>query len=60
MQRFLDQFKAGDLALADGSFSCFTLLALLLGRGVHSLFRLHQARNLDMRKGKAFGRKTRI
>ena len=60
LQRLLHQFKAGDLVLADRGFSTYTLLALLLSRGVHSLFRLHQARPADLRKGKRLGKKDRL
>lgn len=56
----LDQFKAGDLALADRGFSSYTLLGLLLRRAVHSLFRLHQARGSDLRKGKRLGKNDRL
>ena len=36
------------------------MLALLLRRGVHGLFRLHQARPADLRKGKPLGKKDRL
>jgi len=60
LQRLLHQFKPGDLVLADRGFSTYTLLALLLDRAVHSLFRLHQARPADLRKGQRLGRKDRL
>ena len=60
LQKLLGQFKAGDLALADRGFCTYTLLALLLGRGVHSLLRLHQARPADLRKGKRLGKNDRL
>jgi len=60
LQKLLDQFKAGDLALADRAFSTYTLLGLFLLRSVHSLFRLHQARPSDLRKGKRLGKKDRL
>jgi hypothetical protein len=60
LQRLLHQFKPGDLMLADRGFSTFTLLALLLSRGVHSLFRLHHARPADLRKGKRLGKNDRL
>ncbi len=60
LQKLLDQFKAGDLALADRGFNSYTLLALLLLRGAHSLFRLHQRRPADLRKGKRLGKNDRL
>jgi IS4 transposase len=60
LQRLLHQFKPGDLVLADRGFSTYTLLGLLLSRGVESLFRLHQARPTDLRKGKRLGKKDRL
>ncbi len=60
LHKLLDQFKAGDLALADRGFNCYTLLALLLSRGVHSLLRLHHARPADLRKGKRLGKNDRL
>lgn len=60
LRGLLDQFKPGDLALADRGFSSYTLLGLLLGQSVHSLFRLHQARPSDLRQGKALGKNDRL
>ena len=60
LQRLLDQFKPGDLALADRGFSSYCLMALLLLRKVQCLFRLHQARPSDLRKGKRLGKNDRL
>jgi hypothetical protein len=60
LQKLLDQFQAGDLALADRGFNSYTLLALLLLRGAHGLFRLHQRRPADLRKGKRLGKNDRL
>src|SRR5881396_1488118 len=60
LQKLLDQFKAGDLALADRAFSTYTLLGLLSVGSVLSLFRLHQARPSDLRKGKRLGKNDRL
>jgi hypothetical protein len=57
--RLMDQFKAGDLVLADRGFNSYTLLALLLQRGAHSLFRRHQRRAADLSKGKRLGQNDR-
>ena len=56
----LDQFKAGDLAIADRGFSSYVLMALLLLRQVPCLFRLHRRRAADFRKGKRLGKKDRL
>ena len=58
--RLLDLFRRGDLALADRGFCSYVLMALLLQRGVHSLFRLHQRRSADLRQGKRLGKKDRL
>jgi len=60
LQKLLEQFKTGDLVLADRGFSSYTLIGLLWRRGVHSLFRLHQARPADLRKGKRLGKNDRL
>ena len=60
LHRLLDQFKPGDLALADRGFSCYTLVALLWTKKVPVLFRLHHARGRDLRKGKRLGKYDRL
>ena len=60
LQRLMDQFKTGDLVLADRGFNSYTLLALLRLRGAHSLFRLHQRRPADLRQGKRLGKNDRL
>jgi len=60
LQKLLHQFTPGDLVLADRGFSAYSLLALLLERCVHGLFRLHQARPADLRRGKRLGKNDRL
>jgi hypothetical protein len=60
LHRLLDQFKKGDLALADRGFSCYSLLALLWQRGAHCLFRIHHRQRADMRQGKCLGPNDRL
>jgi hypothetical protein len=60
LQKLRNHFKPGDLVLADRGFSCYVLIALLLLRKVQSVFRLHQARCADLRKGKRLGKNDRL
>ena len=60
LQPLMDQFKPGDLALADRGFSSYVLLGLFFLRQVACLFRLHQARPADLRKGKRLGKNDRV
>jgi len=52
--------KPGDLLLADRGFASYVVLALLERLGVPCLFRLHQARPADLRKGVRLGRHDRL
>jgi hypothetical protein len=60
LYKLLDHFKPRDLVIADRGFCNFVLLAVLLLRQVDSLFRLHQARHIDWRKGKRLGKNDRL
>jgi len=60
LKGLLDQFRRGDLAVADRGFCSYVLLALLLGREALSLFRLHQRRPADLRQGKRLGKNDRL
>jgi hypothetical protein len=58
--KLFEGFQRGDLAVADRGFCSYVWLALLLLRQVHSLFRLHQARPADLRKGQRLGKNDRL
>ena len=58
--KLLEGFKPGDLAVADRGFCNYVLLALLPLRGVAALFRLHQRRPADLRKGQRLGKNDRL
>jgi hypothetical protein len=59
-RKLWDCLKPGDLLLADRGFASYVVLALLEGLGVACLFRLHQARPSDLRKGIHLGRNDRL
>jgi hypothetical protein len=48
--------ERGDVLVGDAGFCAYALMAELHERGVHSVFRLHQARPKDLRQGKSLGR----
>lgn len=60
LKGLLNQFKRGDLAVADRGFCSYVLLVLLLWQGVFGVFRLHQRRPADLRKGKRLGKNDRL
>jgi hypothetical protein len=53
-------FQAGDLLLADRGFASYVVMALLERMGVACLFRLHQARPHDLRRGMRLGKNDRL
>ena len=60
LHKLLDHFKPNDLALADRGFSSYVLMAILFLRNVKCLFRLHQRRPTDLRKGRRLGKNDRL
>ncbi len=60
LYKLLHHFKPHDLAIADRGFSSYVLMAMLLLRKVNCLFRLHQRRSSDLRKGRRLGKKDRL
>jgi hypothetical protein len=60
LYKLLDHFKSRDLVIADRGFCNFVLIAVLLLRGAGCLFRLHQSRHIDWRKGKRLGKHDRL
>jgi hypothetical protein len=58
--RLRELFQPGDLLVADRGFATYIVMALLELIGVACLFRLHQARPHDMRKGIRLGKNDRL
>jgi Transposase DDE domain len=52
----LPLLTAGDVLVADRGFCSFAHLALLMGRGVHAVFRLHQKQIVDFTPGRGHAR----
>lgn len=59
-RRLWHHFSAGDVVLADRAYCSYVDLARLLGKGVFSVFRLHQRRVADFRKGQRLGPDDRL
>jgi hypothetical protein len=55
LRAMLDQFQAWDIALGDRYFCSYWQIALFRQRLVDGLFRMHQKRKVDFRKGKRLG-----
>ena len=53
-------FRAGDVVLADRAYCSYVDLARLSRRGVDCVFRLHQRRPDDFRKGRPLGDQDRL
>src|SRR5262249_62109866 len=56
LRMVLDQFRPGDIVLADRFFCSYWLIAALRARGVDVGVRLHQRRPADFRRGRRLGR----
>lgn len=55
LREVMMQFSAGDVVLGDRYFASYVLVALFQAQGVDVLFRQHQRRKVDFRKGKRLG-----
>jgi len=56
----INQFQAGDIVLGDRFFCSYWVIAALRRRGVDVVFRLHQRRTADFRRGRRLGRADRL
>ena len=52
----LPLLKRGDVLVADRGFCSFAHLAMLICKGVHAVFRLHQKQIVDFTPGRAHAR----
>lgn len=59
LRMVLDEFRPGDIVLADRFFCSYWVIAALLARGVDVVVRLHQRRRADFRCGDRLGRGDR-
>jgi hypothetical protein len=55
-----DALEKGDVVVGDRYFGSYADIALLLERGVHGVYRLHQSRPADFRQGTRLGRDDRL
>jgi len=60
LRSMLDRLHAGDVLLADTYFCSFFMIALLQSQRVDALFRQHQRRITDFRKGRRLGSKDHL
>ena len=60
LRRMIAFFKKGDVVLADRGFCSYANIALLVGRGVEVVMRLHQKRKSDFRQGRPLGSYDRL
>jgi hypothetical protein len=55
LRQLLDDVPAGSVLLADRYYCSYWMLALARERGIDVVFRMHQKRHYDFRKGKRLG-----
>jgi hypothetical protein len=54
-RRLMDRLRAGEIVLGDRVFASFFGIVGLSERGIDGLFRMHQARRYDFRRGRRLG-----
>ena len=60
LRGLLDDFRPGDIVLADRFHCSYWAIAALRARGVDVVVRLHQARRADFRRGRRLGREDHL
>jgi hypothetical protein len=59
-RQLLDTLRPGDVLLADRYYCSYWMIALALARGVDVVFRQHQLRRTDFRRGHRLGRNDHV
>jgi hypothetical protein len=59
-RQLFDQLRAGDVVVADRYYCSYWMIALLAPLGVDVVFRLHQLRHYDFRRGRRLGHDDHI
>jgi hypothetical protein len=60
LRTLLDRLKRGEILLGDRYFASYFMLAALIDRGVDGLFRMHQRRKFDFRRGRQLGAEDHV
>ncbi len=60
LRMVIDEFRPGDIVLADRLFCSYWAIATLKARGVNVVMRLHQRRRSDFRCGQRLGRDDHV
>jgi hypothetical protein len=60
VRRLYDRFAPGDVVLGDRAYGSFVDMARLREKGVYGVFRLHQRRKADFRRGRRLGPNDRL
>jgi putative transposase len=60
LRQLLDDLDAGDILLADRLYCTYWLVAMAQARGVDVVFRMHQRRDYDFRRGRRLGRRDHV
>lgn len=60
LRQVIDEFRPGDIALADRFFCSYWTIAAWQARGVDAVVRLHQCRRADFRRGRRLGREDHL
>lgn len=55
LRTMMDSLEKGDVLLADRYYASYWMIAMLQERGVDSVFRQHQLRKIDFRRGRQLG-----
>lgn len=56
LRQLFDRFEPGDILLADRYYCSYFMIALLKGRGIDLVTRVHQRREVDFRRGRRLGK----
>lgn len=59
-RQLFEQLRAGDVVVADRYYCSYFMIALLIQQGVDVVFRLHQLRHYDFRRGRRLGQADHI
>jgi putative transposase len=59
-RQLVDRLRPGDVVVADRYYCSYWLVALLLALGVQVVFRMHQRRKYDFRRGQRLGREDHV